>query len=307
MRVRILAFSLLLATAAPARADQNQAPAPPVEPTIDIVLARAAAYVTKYEEEFAGVVAEERYEQASRQGGRFDQFGSIRHDTEKRRVFRSDLLLVRPEGAETWIQFRDVFEVDGKMVRDRNDRLAKLFLEPNAATAKQIERIKNESARYNVGPIVRNFNVPVMVLRILKKENQFRFLYNHSEADDAQRSDGAWAVDYREIGSPTMIIDKTKGAEQNLPMEGRIWIDPDTGRVLGSIMRAQSQIMRGAIEVTYDLEPTLGFLVPRKMHEEYRMYTDGSGVIADATYSNFRRFQVKVDEQMAPTKQPEQP
>ena len=93
-----------------------------------MVMQRAMAYVKRYEKDFAGIVAEEKYEQISRQGGRFDQFGSIHHDAEKRRVFRSDLLLVKPEGAQSWVQFRDVFEVDGKLVRDRNDRLAKLFL-----------------------------------------------------------------------------------------------------------------------------------------------------------------------------------
>ena len=307
MRPQILVCALLLTTAPVSAAGQNQGAPPAPPPSLEVVLARAADYVAKYEQDFAGIVAEERYVQSSRQGGRFDQYGSIRNDTEKRRVFRSDLLLVRPEGAETWIQFRDVFEVDGHPVRDRSERLMKLFVEPTLSTASQADQIVSESARYNVGPIVRNFNVPVMILRVLSKGNQFRFLYNHTDTEDASRTDGAWAVDFREVGNPTMIIDKTKGEDQNLPMEGRIWIHPETGQVLGSIMRAQSQIMRGAIEVIYEFEQSLGLLVPRKMHEEYRMYTDGSGVIADATYSNFRRFQVKVDEQMAPTKQPEQP
>ncbi|MCC7416611.1 MAG: hypothetical protein IT176_05660 [Acidobacteria bacterium] len=295
---RLLVCGLLMAGSAAGA----QAPPAANPPALDVVLARAADYVERYEKEFAGVVAEERYEQNARQGGRFDQFGRIRYDSDKRRVFRSDLLLVRPEGADSWLQFRDIFEVDGKLVRDRNNRLAKLFLEPNATTAKQIERIKNESARYNVGPVVRNINVPVMALRVVTRQNQFRFLYNHNETDDATRTDGAWAVDFREVGAGTMI--RTNG-EQDMPMEGRIWIEPDTGRVLGTIMRAQNQMLRGAIEVTYQAEPSLGLLVPRHMHEEYRMYTDGSGVIADATYSNFRRFQVKVDEQMAPVDPPQ--
>jgi hypothetical protein len=301
MNPRILACGVLVAAATAVAGAQAPATAP--ETSIDMVLARAAAYVQKYEQDFEGVVAEEKYDQNSRQGGRFDQFGSIRHDTDKRRVFRSDLLLVRPEGAASWLQFRDVFEVDGKMVRDRNDRLAKLFLAPNATTAKQIERIMNESARYNVGSIFRNFNVPVMALAILKQENQYRFLYNHSDIDDAQRKDGAWAVDYREVATGTMI--KTNN-QQDLPIEGRMWIEPQTGRVLATILRAQSQLIRASIEVEYGFEESLGILVPRTMHEEYRQYTDGSGVTTTATYSNFRRFQVKVDEQMAPSK-PDQP
>jgi hypothetical protein len=150
-----------------------------------------------------------------------------------------------------------------------------------------------------VGSIVRNVNVPVMALAVLKPENQIRFFYNHVETADAERTDGAWAIDYREVGISTMI--KTNG-EKDMPIEGRLWIEPATGRVRGTIMRAQSELLKGVIQVDYEFEESLGIFVPRRMHEEYRQYADGSGVTAVATYSNFRRFQVKVDEQMAPTK-----
>ena len=44
---------------------------------------------------------------------------------------RSDLLLVKTEADEGWVSFRDVYDVDGAPVRDRDDRLKKLFLEPS--------------------------------------------------------------------------------------------------------------------------------------------------------------------------------
>lgn len=323
MGYRSLVFACMMAAVAAAGlAAQTEAPAPAQSPvpaaspslesatpvpipkpasdlTIDIVLARAAAYVKRYEKDFGGVVAEERYEQDSRQGGRFDQFGSIHHDAGKHRVLRSDLLLVRPEGADSWQQFRDVFEVDGRTVRDRNDRLAKLFLDPTTTTAKQIQKIKDESARYNVGAITRNHNIPVFALRIVKVENQYRFLFNHDEPADAERTDGAWAIDYREVEPGTMI--RTNG-EEDLPVLGRLWIEPTTGRVFGTTLRAESKLLRSQIDVDYAQDATLGILVPRTMREAYRQYTDGATVTAVATYSNFRRFQVKVDEQIAPIK-----
>jgi hypothetical protein len=305
-------FCVLLFAAATAASVGAQTPAPDLPavpapaaapagppPSIEQVMARATAYVKGYEKDFAGIVAEEKYDQISRLGGRFDQFGSMHHDAEKRRVFRSDLLLVKPEGSQSWVQFRDVFEVDGKLVRDRNDRLAKLFLSPDAAMAKQVQRIKAESARYNVGSIQRDMNIPVFALYVLKEQYQYRFLFNHIEADDAGRQDGAWAVDYREVGTGTLI--RTNN-EADLPIEGRLWIDPATGRVVETIMRMQSKLLKGSIQVEYGTEPSLAMLVPRSMHEEYRQFTDGGGVTAVATYSNYRRFQVKVDEQMAPSK-----
>jgi cell wall assembly regulator SMI1 len=42
--------------------------------------------------------------------------------------------------------------------------------------------------------------------------------------------------------------------------------------------------------------------VPREMRESYEQHDDGAEVTAVATYSNFRQFQVKVDEKIAPIK-----
>ena len=93
------------------------------------------------------------------------------------RTLRSDLLLVHPVGADAWMQFRDVTEVDGKKLKDRNDRLARLFLEPSRNTAAQSRRIMDESARYNIGDIERNINLPVLALAVLDRRMQpgFRF------------------------------------------------------------------------------------------------------------------------------------
>ncbi len=299
MALRSFLCIVLMATAASSGAAQSEAPSQDI--TADLVLARAALYIQRYEKQFASVVAEETYQQNSRQGGRFDQFGSIRHDPAKRRVFKSDLLLVRPEGASSWVQFRDVFEVDGKAVRDRNDRLAKLFLDPSASAKQQIEKIKQESARYNVGPIIRNVNVPVLALWALKVENQHRFLFNHVEAADAERPDGTWAIDYREVEEGTMI--RTNGQE-DLPIRGRLRIEPATGRVLSTTLTVESKLIKATIEVDYEQEEALGMLVPRTMRETYRQYSDGAAVTGVATYSNFRQFQVKVHEEIAPIKQP---
>lgn len=292
-------FPVVLVVAAAASA----AAQPPAseEVTTDLVLARAALYVQRYEDRFSHIVAQETYEQDARAGGRFDQYGSMRRDRAKRRVFKSDLLLVRPEGASSWTQFRDVFEVDGRAVRDRNDRLAKLFLDPSASAQQQIEKIRQESARYNVGPIVRNVNVPVLALSVLKVELNHRFLFNHVESADAERPDGAWAIDYREVAQGTLI--RTNGQE-DLPIRGRLRIEPDTGRVLSTTLMVESKLIKATIEVDYEEEASLGILVPRTMRETYRQYSDGASVNGVATYSNFRQFQVTVDEEIAPIKEP---
>ena len=54
------------------------------------------------------------------------------------RELKSDLLLLKPAGADAWMAFRDVFEVDGEPVRDRTERLSQLFLERTPSTDAQI-------------------------------------------------------------------------------------------------------------------------------------------------------------------------
>ncbi len=67
---------------------------------------------------------------------------------------------------------------------------------------------------------------------------------------------------------------------------------------------AESRELRARIDVSYQSPPLLGFLVPIEMHERYEMRKEQSIVDGTATYGNFRRFTVKVDEQFAPIEPP---
>ena len=134
--------------------------------TLETILARAGEYVVQLETDLSGIVAEEHYSQNLLADRRQDEF---------HRDLKSDLLLVRPNDAERYVQFRDVFEVDGRPVRDRDDRLATLFLHPVPSSAEQMEEIAAESARYNIGSVSRvNLNVPVLALMFLRPDNQAR-------------------------------------------------------------------------------------------------------------------------------------
>src|SRR5215470_10221904 len=157
----------------------QEVPAPPVP--LNVLLSRAATYVERYAAHLSGLVMEEAYvqdvEQINRFGYRMNTRGGVSH-----RQLRSDLLLVRPEGAEAWMQFRDVFEVDGRGLRDRNDRLAKLFLQPSKSTAEQAEKIVRESARYNIGDIERTINLPMLALTVLDRGLQPNFQFRMADS-----------------------------------------------------------------------------------------------------------------------------
>ena len=117
------------------------------------------------------------------------------------RELRSDLLLVKPASEDRWLQFRDVFEVDGKPIRDRDERLHKLFVESTPGSIRQADQIQAEGARYNIGPITRTMNVPILALMFLDQANQSRFTYERARPGNTRAfaamtpEANVWAID----------------------------------------------------------------------------------------------------------------
>ena len=93
-------------------------------PDIDELIPRATAYVHDFVEKLSNVVAEERYEQETT-------------SPRRTRVLVSDFLLVKHPGDTLWQTFRDVAEVDGMPVRDREDRITRLFLQPSSSALRR--------------------------------------------------------------------------------------------------------------------------------------------------------------------------
>ena len=276
------------------------------EPSLAEVLARAGAYVTAFQRQLSGVVAEETYVQdvhdsAPLQGTQARFRPGIGH-----RELKSDLLLVKPEKADRWIQFRDAFEVDGKPIRDRSERLMKLFVDPSSSTASQAEQIVTESARYNIGNVIRTINVPVFALLVLDPARQRHFTFTRANGGspavgrDFKAPQGAWVIRYEEAGPGTLI---TTAFNRDLPSHGRFWIDPATGRVLMSELIAEDFQVSGTIVVKYQPDLVADLLVPAAMHERYLERRNGVRTEGAATYGKFRQFQVKVDEKIAPIKE----
>jgi hypothetical protein len=296
MDIRRLAASIAIFVAAPFVIARGQ------EPSVDEVLARAGAYVISFQRQMSGVVTEESYVQDIVENTTFGVRGNRQPVTH--RALKSDLLIVRPEGAERWIQFRDVFDVDGHPVRDRSDRLMKLFVNPSASTAAQVEQIVGESVRYNIGSIQRNFNVPVFALLVLEPGRQRTFTFSRTDADgapplarDLAVAGDAWVIRYQERGRHTMI--RTTN-DRDLPMRGRFWIEPATGRVLMSELIAEDFALRATVIVRYQPGVLPDLLVPAAMREQYMDRRTMMRVNGEATYGRYRQFQVKVDEKIAP-------
>lgn len=248
-------------------------------PTLDVVLQRAGAYVTEYAERFSSVVAEERSDQSNDGGPR----GFV-----TTRLILADVLVVRVPGTGQWMGFRDVFEVNRSKVRDREDRLLKLFVETPATAVAQARRLADESARFNVGDLTRNFNLPTTALFFLLPGRQGHFAFRQA---GTKERDGLryWVIRGRETGRSTLIA-TTVGRDPELFVE--YLVDPASGRVVRTTMRMKYPADTD-ISVDYRPDDTLGMWVPSKMEESYDQAS--SKVRCTATYSNFRRFQVHTD------------
>jgi hypothetical protein len=266
------------------------------------VLKRAGAYVADFSSKLSGMVAEESYIQdveAGSSGGRSAE--GVSH-----RALKSDFLLVRPAGQTRYVEFRDVFEVDGVQVRDRPDRLMHLFLNSASSGPQQVAAIVAESARYNIGRVLRTVNTPMLPLQFLLPDVQDHFAFKRSTQTmpanmKAAENDGhfrvtaeVWVIEYREKAHGTVV---RTPAGKDLPAHGRFWVDPATGRVLMSELLTEdiSANIEATIDESYQSEPLLGLSVPAEMRERYNLGLLGV-VTGTATYGGFRQFSVRTEE-----------
>jgi hypothetical protein len=255
--------------------------ATPQEVPLEMLLDRLATYIETYERDLSAVVSEEHYTQEVT--GRSSLWPGSR-------VLRSEFLLTKSaaaEGLPEWIAFRDVFEVDGKPVQDRSDRLIQLFVKPTGDALDQVNTIVKESAKHNLGWVTRTVNVPTMVLiygkRNEQKRSQFRRGGTSRIGDEVGRE-----VRFTERALPRVIHTSDNAAAQ-----GTFWIHEQTGRILKTELKISTGSTSAVIGVSYGHEPKLDMWLPVVMSERYS--TPRQPIITGrAVYSNFRKFDVTV-------------
>jgi len=281
------------------------ATAPAVPEDLVPILDRAARYVLDYERAFDDIAAEETYTQwssnassAARTGARQITL-SCSTDLCRRRT-KADVVFARLAGSVPWGTFRDVLEVDGQPVHDHQGRLEELLSRsPTAGTAQRAQAILGESARFNIGPAIRNINFPTLSLAFLLPKNQARFAWTRGETRRFGSIETV-EVDFEEITRPTIV---DQGDQGDLPAQGRFWIDPERGTVVRSETRFLfPRRALATISTQYRAEPRLAMWVPSEMRERYADLPGTSDPLfrapseAIARYSNFRRFTVSIED-----------
>jgi len=248
---------------------------------LEMLFARLVDYVANYRQDYSAVVAEEDYRQST--------------PTERVHL-RSDFLLVKSPDIEGWVSYRDVFEVDGYPVRDREERVRKLFLDPTPVARERLRQIKEESARYNVGEVQRNLNVPLFPLLFLDPANVQRFRFELGGKRQLQGIETR-QVEFKERTRPTIV--RNDYDDSDMPASGWFLVDPATGAVLQTALfyyGASDQSCETVVQ--YVRDPALAMWVPAEMSETCRDRNGSFMLKREARYSNFRRFQVTTEERI---------
>jgi hypothetical protein len=262
--------------------------------SLDVLLSMVSIYAVEYGAALSSLVSEETYVQET--AGRALVNGStVAATTTARRTLVSDYLLVKIPGVKEWLPFRDVFDVDGARVRDRQDRLVRLFLEaPSPEVAlRRANEVFEESARYNIGPVYRTLNVPTLPLYFVEPDNLRRFAFRKA-GEEKILGRKAWVLEFTETVRPTFVQTRSR---VDVPVLGKLWVDP----VNGQICKTSITAMNSTITVTYAQRPEVAaLLLPEKMEEHYP--AGRAWITATATYSNYRQFRVHTSEQIQPPK-----
>jgi hypothetical protein len=243
------------------------AQSPPLEELLD----RATAYVSEFFNRFSNVVAEEHYEQEM---------------PPRRRRLRSDFLLVTFPGLDGRMSFRDVFEVDGRAVREpsQQDRLLKLVANAPRDVIRRAREITAASARYVLADLESD---PFIALGFLQATFRPRFRFVRGGLEKDLRPD-VRTVRFDEWQRPTVL---RSGPNDDLPSRGLLWIEETTGRVVKTELLLGSRTHGRNMVTTYRWDEELQMNVPAELREWY-----SSSFRGVAKYSRFRRFEVHTEE-----------
>ena len=264
-------------------------------PTLSNVLARAGSYALQYQRDLPAVIAVEEY---AASGGSPLVFGAgqppvagsstpplvtFRLRSARSHAFRSDYVLLSDD-SDGWLVFRDVFEIDRQVVRTREDRLTGAFQQSRDAGIARATAIARASEPFKLGA-PGMLDVPMLPLLFVRPENVSHVDFSLGAM---KLIDGIRAVElrFRELGRPTIV----EAEEGYLSCSGALWVDPETGRVLRTLLHAKGMLTSADVDVTYDADRSLGVRVPSEMKAHYEKA--GAATTTRARYSAFRRFRV---------------
>ena len=262
------------------------------QPALDQLLERAGRYARGFQHDFETIIADETYVQRERitriQGGK-------PHVTSSARTINSEMAFMWLPEDRSWLLVRNVRKVDNKEVRDSRARLERVLADTTPGTLiPRFKRLRDESARFNLGRIQRNLNDPMLPFQFIDPTYQPRFTFEIA-GQEAINGVTTSRVAFEEKATPTVVAVDGHDAFS----KGEIWLTP-SGIVLRTHLIVDNRVtsLSSSLTVTYGREPKLAAWVPVRMDEKYLQRPPYSSfdsvsteITCSATYWNFRRFE----------------
>ena len=247
----------------------------------------AAEYVSGYQQELTAIVADERYTQQVK--------GELQEPGVRFRSTSGEVFFIFT-AARGWMAIRDVLTVDGVPAPERTHVREILRTLPAMEVG---ARMRSYNARFNIGPVVRDINEPTLALLSLDAGHRARFRFS---AKDREVRGGRELVRLRfqERDRPTLI--RGIGGGTPVFMKGELLVEASNGRIWESRLTATVDRIDVELTTEYSLDERLGLMVPAVFRERYlrererdereKEVADFEEIHCEASYSNFRRFEV---------------
>jgi hypothetical protein len=252
------------------------------DPSVKAVLAATERYLAAYQKQLTFLLADEASQQQV-----FEVRGGVPRLTDERRL-TGEMFVTFLAADRAWISVHDPTEVDGRPIEDREDIRHLLERDPPSGAARFLV---NHNARFNIGSITRNFNEPTLALLALepRRRDQFKF----SRARTARDGDvDLVTLAFKETDRPTLVQGVNGG---DLFSTGEITVETGSGRVREAMIRFTYGPVVAQLTTIYAHDPNVDVWVPTTFTERYeRTGRVGELIVCDTTFSNYRKFDVKV-------------
>jgi len=253
----------------------------------DVMLDRAAAYVTAYQQAFTFLVADETYVQrVTIASARPIDEGA---DPPRERVMRGEMFLTYLAADRRWVALHDVATVDGMAVGGRENLRALLAVSSVQSVA---ARLFGHNARHNIGTVVRNFNEPTLGLQVLEREQRRRFQFRLLRVDRTAPTSPMATLGFRERERPTLVRNPDG---QPIFSSGDLDADVATGEIRRTRIAFRHESVEAELTTTFVRDDRLQRWVPSLFTERYaagpRDGRPAETIVTEARYENYRRFE----------------
>jgi hypothetical protein len=255
---------------------------------LDLLLEQLGRYLTSYQAELAGVVADEHYEQQEVLVTRRNR--TISENANDRKL-DSEVTFLLGDGDPLWLGIRDVRRVDGRPLRSTTMRLDDLVQsDDRRRRSEDVAKIVIASAAHNLGG-VRTTNLPTTPLELLRVDHQQQFIFKVRGKDKIDGT-STTRLDFEEFDEPT-LVHSVDG--QPLFIRGTAWVEPGNGRLWRVQLTIKPKVLAGMpqnignrLRVDFMLHAAWGMMVPKELSEEF--FVIGGRGNGKARYSNYRRY-----------------